>query len=408
MDNLLRQDFLNRTVGTLENLIRDLDGERGETFSENFRREAFRALHTIKGTAQTLGFSASGKLAHELENLLAAADNQTSNQSGDDCKILLAEGLSNLKKSFEKKEFEISAAFLERVGARLLLENAEKSAADTSQIPDEIFSQLTNVEKGALLAALQKKKDVFCLQVNFNLQNFADEFVAFRETLCEKCEIVATLPAATNAPAAIAFRVLLATTEDIKETLVKNSAETIFHFAPRLLSNDAQSVFARLASDGESLAQRLGKQVKLEISASDAEVSPQVLGVIFDALAQLVRNAVDHAIERDGTIKINLRAAEDGFRLTCADDGRGIDLEKLRAKAVEKNLISGDASLTEDETANLIFAPELSTADSVSEISGGGGVLPAAKTAIEKIGGAIAVKSERAKGTTFNIFLPRA
>ena len=103
-----------------------------------------------------------------------------------------------------------------------------------------------------------------------------------------------------------------------------------------------------------------------------------------------------------------MQAKENGWRLTVSDDGRGIDAGKIKLKAIEKNLTTDAAALTEQETINLIFLPEFSTKSEITEISGRGVGLDAVKFAIEKAGGAIAVESRKGEGTTFEIFLPRS
>ena len=129
--------------------------------------------------------------------------------------------------------------------------------------------------------------------------------------------------------------------------------------------------------------------------------------MIFDVLVHLIRNAVDHAVESAGKIKINLGTEENNLRLSVSDDGRGIDSEKIKAKAVEKYLVSAAENLTEQETLDLIFLPEFPTASKLTEISGRGIGLDAVKTAVEARGGKINVKSQSGKGTTFEIYLPK-
>ena len=96
------------------------------------------------------------------------------------------------------------------------------------------------------------------------------------------------------------------------------------------------------------------------------------------------------------------------MHLTFADDGNGVDLAAIRLRAVEKDLISDDDVLSDEQTLELIFAPELSTLETATEISGRGVGLDAVKDTVEKIYGKISVKSRKTLGTTFEIFLPAA
>lgn len=418
--NNLRQDFLKQSIATIENLTARLQNET-ETLSEKMSRDLFRALHTIKGTSQAFGFPASSRLAHELETLLSAVKNQ-SIPARENYKTLFLEGFQCLKKSFEKKDSAAAAAFIEKLQAIVPRENQENLQISQSEIPDAILSQLSKQENAAVNSALKIGKNIACLEIGFDLANFADELPNFRETLADKCEIIAALPSAKfNSGGKIGFQFLIAAPENIEEIekIIENaSAEIIFRSAPKEFSNDLQGVAEQVAAHGKSLARELGKEVGFEISVGKTAISPSSLKIVFDLLLHLVRNAVDHAIEsrderiaenktRRGTIKINFSESENNFYLTVADDGRGIDAKKIRAKALEKNLIANGENLSEQASLDLIFKPEFSTAEKLTNISGRGIGLDAVKDAIEKIGGKVSVKSRKKTGTTFEIFLPK-
>jgi len=391
-----RRQFLLETVETLENLLKDL--QSAERFSDSQRRETFRTLHTIKGTAQTFGFVASSHLAHELENLLSVNENFSD---------LLLEGIALLIGSLTENGFQIPKKFAEKIHAVMPNEAEISNSADhcPSQISSEIFSQLSNQEKNALRSAVNRGRNLFGLEIEFELANFADELISFREILCERGEIIATFPSAKfNTDGKIGFRFLLASSAQPAK-IEKLGAEVFFQSSPNNFSSGVQGILAQIAEHGKAIAKKLDKQIKIETEADDVILSIQKLKLVFDILLHLVRNAVDHAIEREGEIKIDLRAEEKGFRLTVADNGRGIDLESIKAKAVEKNLISADKTLTERDTVNLIFLPEFSTAVKVTQVSGRGIGLDAVKDAIEKAGGKISVETQTGKGTRFEIFL---
>jgi len=418
--NNLQQDFLIQSIAALERLIGQLRVENhAENFSENFARESFRTLHTIKGTSQTFGFPASGTLAHELENLLTGAKNQHLS-AGKDYKSLFLEGVALLKKTFENRNFEIPAAFLEKM--RIVAPRENDSEIFLGETPNEISSQLSEREKNAVNSALRSGKNLFCLEIGFDLAAFAEGLTDFREGLSERCEIIATLPSAKfSAQGKIGFQIFLATSESaekIGETAEKHRAEIIFQAARKDFSNDLAGVAAHVSGHGNTLAKKLGKEIEFIISGSEQEVSPHLLKIVFDALLHLVRNAVDHAIEPPGEridknkrargeIKIQFTSDENNLHLTISDDGRGIDAEKIKAKAIEKNLISNSEILSKQETFNLIFEPELSTAERLTEISGRGVGLDAVKDLVGKAGGKITVDSEKEKGTAFEIRLPR-
>lgn len=395
MENFRRQ-FLHEANETLVKLSHKLQGAK--TIDGSLKLEVFRILHTIKGTAQTFGFADSSRLAHELENLLSV--NKTSLP-------LLIEGVGLLIESLTEKNFEFPVQFSEKI--RLAFPSI-KSEADnfdvfSSQIPEEIFSQLSNQEKKALQSAIRDDKQLFCLEVNFELSKFADELINFRSTLGESGEIIATFPSSKfNLDGEIGFQILFATRE-VLPPLDSFGAEIVFQTSPDNFSG-VSSVLEQAAKHGTEVAKKLDKQIKFKVYAENTDVSAQRLKLIFDVILHLVRNAVDHGIEQVGEININFSNEENGFRLRIADNGRGIELGKVREKAFEKHLISADAVLNEKETLDLIFSPEFSTTSGVTEISGRGIGLDVVKNLIENVGGQISISSSEGKGTTFDIFIP--
>ena len=393
-----RQQFLLESVETLENILQNL--RYAESFPESFKREIFRTLHTVKGTAQTFGFSSSSHLAHELENLLAAGTNFDE---------LFLEGIELLIKSLKQKDFEIPKSFAEKTGARLPSDAQTSDGFNSFEIPGEFISQLSTQEKNSLRSALQNGKNLFCLEVGFGLNNFADELINLREKLNASGEIIATLPSAKFSGGQIGFQILFASAAEISEieqVAEQSAAIIIFTSTRKNYSNDAAGVLAHVVEYGKETANKYGKQIEFEVSADEIKLAPGKLKFIFDVLLHLVRNAVDHAIETTGKITINLKAEENNLRLTVADDGRGIDAEKIKAQAIRKNLIAADTILTEQEMIDLIFLPEFSTKAVVTEISGRGVGLDAVKEATDKVGGKISVKNRSEKGTVFEIFLP--
>ena len=408
MENFRRQ-FLIEAAENLRALAESFQGAK--TVSNSVKRDAFRTLHTVKGTAQTFGFDSSSRLAHELETLLSVTKIGRDLEAGGS-KSLFLEGIELLIESLERKNFRIPASFTEKVH-HLIPATAAQSVSEKFLlgIPDEFFSQLTVQEKNAVRAALEEgAKNLFCFEVSYDTANFADELINFREILNESGEIIATLPGVkSGGDGKIGFRILYASAADapeIRAIAEANSAEIIYNSLSEVFSNDAPGILAQVVEHGKATAEKLGKQIEFEFSADETNLPPDKLKTVFDISLHLVRNAVDHAVEASGKIEISLKDEKNGWRLTVSDDGRGIDLGKIKAKAIKEKLIA-DELLTERETIDLIFLPEFSTKLAVTEISGRGVGLDAVKSAIEKDGGRINVKSRSGKGTTFEIFLPQ-
>ena len=172
--------------------------------------------------------------------------------------------------------------------------------------------------------------------------------------------------------------------------------------------------FKRLVRD---LGRELGKDVLLISEGGETELDKTVIDQLNDPLVHLVRNSIGHGIEspgvrqaigKPGKGRITLSAKHSGANvvLTIADDGAGLDVDRIRAKAVEKGLISEQAELNEREIYALIFEPGFSTALEVSNVSGRGVGMDVVRQAIDALRGSIEVRSEEGKGTTFFIKLP--
>ena len=405
----LHKYFSVETIKKLKSLSENLQSL--ETLSGADKPELFRTLHTVKGSSQTFGFASSSRLAHELENFLVAGDEEFS--ANKEVKNLFAKGIRLLIKSLKEKDFEIPVDFIKKIRAFAPDFSAKPNFLETllPDIPIEISSQLSSQEKKSAASALNSGKTLYGIEINFDSASFAREFKAFREVLSESGEIIATLPSRNSiATGKIGFQIIFAgfmQTAQIRKTIEKNAAELIFDTSPTVFSNDLQGVLAQAVKHGQEIAKKLGKRIEFAVSAENPKLSIEKLKLIFDVLLHLTRNAVDHAIKNEGKIEINLRAEEKGITLSISDDGDGIDLEKVKARAIDKKLISAAQSLNEQEILDLIFLPELSTASELTEISGRGIGLDSVKNAVEKAEGKINVESQSGQGTKFEVFLPR-
>ncbi|KKC46746.1 MULTISPECIES: chemotaxis protein CheA [Paenibacillus] len=179
------------------------------------------------------------------------------------------------------------------------------------------------------------------------------------------------------------------------------------------------SVFNRFPRMVRDLAKNLNKKVDLVIVGADTELDRTVIDEIGDPLVHLLRNSLDHGLETtDGRLEagkpetgtIFLRAYHSGNHvfIEVEEDGRGINSEKVKAKAVENGVLSAQeaARMTQDEINNLIFAPGFSTADTISDISGRGVGLDVVRSKILSLGGNVSVESKAGIGSKFSIQLP--
>lgn len=179
------------------------------------------------------------------------------------------------------------------------------------------------------------------------------------------------------------------------------------------------SVFGKFPRMVHDLGQKVGKQIDVSIQGEKTEMDRSMLEEINDPLIHLVRNSVDHGIESPeerraagkperGKITLTARHEQGRIILTVEDDGGGIDAERLRQSAVQKGLISAEeaASLSDEQSIDLMFMAGLSTAKKVTDISGRGVGLDIVNTNIQRINGSIQVETELGAGTRFQISLP--
>ncbi|MCL6649054.1 MAG: chemotaxis protein CheA [Chloroflexi bacterium] len=182
-----------------------------------------------------------------------------------------------------------------------------------------------------------------------------------------------------------------------------------------------ESVFSRFPRTVRDLARKSGKEVELVIEGQETELDRSVIEQIGDPLLHLLRNAVDHAVEppeerlaagkpRAGRVRLAayLSEGENEIVIQVQDDGRGIDAARLKAKAVERGLLTKEAAerMSEGEAIELIFAAGLSTAERVTDVSGRGVGMDIVRANIEKLNGSITIATQRGVGTTFTIRVP--
>ena len=178
-----------------------------------------------------------------------------------------------------------------------------------------------------------------------------------------------------------------------------------------------KAVFSRMARLVRDLGQQLGKEVRVNISGEHTEIDTTVIEELAEPLIHMVRNAMDHGIEapddreqanktRQGTISIGAEHRGERVVISIADDGCGIDRDRVLAKAVERGVVEPGAALTAEEIDQLIFHPGLSTSEAVSNVSGRGVGMDVVKRNISALGGRVALENRPGAGTRITITLP--
>ncbi len=180
-----------------------------------------------------------------------------------------------------------------------------------------------------------------------------------------------------------------------------------------------KKVFGRFPRVVRDMARSLKKEIRLEMIGEETDLDKNLVEALADPLVHLVRNSVDHGIEmpaerekagkpREGTVVLTAAQEGDHILLTIEDDGRGIDANKIRQKAVEKKIMDAEfaARMTDQEAFNIIFLPGFSTKDEISDISGRGVGMDVVKTRIAQLNGSVEIESTVGKGTRLSVKLP--
>ncbi len=177
------------------------------------------------------------------------------------------------------------------------------------------------------------------------------------------------------------------------------------------------NAWAKLPRIVRDLAQELGKDIELEMHGAETELDRQVLDIIRDPLTHMVRNSADHGLETaeerrkagkpaKGTIRLSAYQESGQIVIEIADDGRGLNLAKIRRRAIDIGLIGEDDHPADTQLYKLIFAPGFSTAEKITSVSGRGVGMDVVKSNIDQIGGTIDLKSVQGRGSTFSIRIP--
>jgi two-component system chemotaxis sensor kinase CheA len=178
-----------------------------------------------------------------------------------------------------------------------------------------------------------------------------------------------------------------------------------------------KSTFQKMARLVRDLSAKAGKKVQLEISGEDTELDKTVIEQIGDPLVHIIRNSVDHGIEpvaeriangkpEYGTIKLNAYYRGGNIIVEISDDGKGLSKSRILKKALDKGIIEENAVLTDNQIYNLIFLPDFSTAEKVTNVSGRGVGMDVVKRNIERLRGKVDINTKEGSGTKLSIKLP--
>ncbi len=275
----------------------------------------------------------------------------------------------------------------------------------------EILVDQKVVQQPLVDAALEKQK-----QIRENKARESQSIRVDAERLDKLIDLIGELVIST---AAVSLRAQQTGDVALQETnaAVISLVEEVRDSALQLRMVPIGTTFSRFQRVVRDVSKELGKDIKLVITGAETEVDKSVVEKIGDPLMHLVRNAMDHGIERadvrvkrgkppQGTLRLNAYHSSGNIVIEVSDDGCGLDRDKILAKAIERGLVQPGATLSDQEVYALIFEAGFSTADQVSSLSGRGVGMDVVKRNISELRGAIHVDSQPGQGTTLRIHLP--
>lgn len=437
MDELLAE-FITESTESLAKLDTELVELEHNPENPEILNSIFRTMHTIKGTCGFIGLPRLEKLAHASESVLVKIRDRVLSVNEDIISIILQsiDGVKHIINNLSETGGEPSGddqVIIDRLNAILdvslgLAERKEESSEkkqsseeidfDAIEVPEtmvEAEKQLnentpqtepTNaVEESGSGEKLNHNDQNQTIRVNINtlenLINTVSELVLTRNQLMQLAGKEEN--PALNMPL---YRLNYVTSE-LQELVMKTRMQPI---------GNAWLKLPRIVRDS---AKELKKKIELELQGAETELDRQVIELIKDPLTHMIRNAMDHGLEmpeqrvalgkpEKGLIRMNAYHAGGHIIVEISDDGRGIDVEKIRSKAIEKGLASAEeaSKLNDTQVYQFIFKSGFSTADQVTNISGRGVGMDVVRTNVEKIGGTIDIKSQKNKGSTFIIKIP--
>jgi two-component system, chemotaxis family, sensor kinase CheA len=407
VDDLTKEFIAESQEGLdrMERCLTELETRPGDT--AQLVGEIFRSVHTIKGTTGFLGFERLEKLAHAGEHLLGSLREGKLAVTSE-----LISGLLRLMDGLRAILTLIEATGSEgtRIGdddtaliAELAALNVERpliAAITGSSSP--VAAQQTAVLPAATatsVAALSDKTLRIDVEVLNRMMNLVGELVLTRNQMLQSGV------EATNFPELA--RRLDSVTADLRETVMQARMQPVGNLFGK---------FPRMVRD---LAQTCGREVRIEFSGQETGLDKSLLEAIKDPLTHAVRNAVDHGIESphvrvmagkpsEGCLKLRAFHQSGSVVIELADDGAGIAIDRVLAKAIERGLVTQEQAeeMTEREALQLIFLPGFSTAAAVTTVSGRGVGMDVVRANVEKVGGSVELESKVGIGTTLRLRVP--
>ena len=402
MDELLA-DFIAETREMLEQSGTELVAWEADPSDTARIDTIFRFVHTVKGNCGFFDFPRLERLSHAAEDALA------------ECRAGRREPDSAL----------VSAvlAIIDRIGAMTdAIEAGEEFAADDddaliaaldgegpTEIQCDVAASAETAKSGESEEAQTKgPRQVVQRSIRLPVDLLDEVMKGVSDMVLARNDLARRLREAGEQPTIDGpFERLSAILADVRTSITRMRMQRLEHLFTSL---------PRLVRD---LSQELGKQVMVDFEGGEVELDREMIEMVRDPLTHIIRNAIDHGVERPvdrlkagkreiGLLRFAARQSGNQISLLVSDDGGGIDTDRLCEKAIAAGIYSQSEikQMSQAQRLQLIFEPGLSTAEEVSAVSGRGVGMDVVRANLERVGGSIAVSSKRGEGTSFHLQLP--
>ena len=407
----LVQDFILETEEIIEALDHDLVELETRKNDLDLLNKIFRGAHTMKGASSFLGFDKMSGVTHHAEEILNKLRKNEISVTAEIMDILL-EFVDATKHIVSDIKNGTDSTDVTDLIKRLKLANEGKLAGTSGRAssgaekPQPAQKNIEQVKKAAVAVEQTIRVDVSRLD---SLMELVGELVLSRNRIGQ---ISGELEKKFEGEFLI--EQLMETTSQIG--LITTELQLAVMKTRMVPIGKVFNKFPRMVRD---LCRDMGKDVDLIISGEETELDKSVVEEIGDPLIHMIRNSVDHGVEKPEVRRkrgkpdkgiVNLSAYHEGNHIVVEikDDGAGMDAEFLKKKAIEKGVITADEAKTMDAEAayGLVFKPGFSTAAKITDVSGRGVGMDVVKTNIEKLNGIINIESEMGHGTRFRLKLP--
>ena len=405
MDELLA-DFVAETREMLEQSGSELVAWEADPSDKARIDTIFRFVHTVKGNCGFFDFPRLAQLSHAAEDALAECRSGRREPDSALVTAVLAviDRISEFTDAIEAGE-DLGEGGDEDLIAALAQDAEVDLQGDvciTGTVPVETERETSDVEAPKAAAKGVQRSIRLPVDLLDEVMKGVSDMVLARNDLARRLRESGEQPG-IDGP----FERLSAILADVRTSITRMRMQRLEHLFSSL---------PRLVRD---LSTELGKQVMVDFEGSEVELDREMIEMVRDPLTHIIRNAIDHGIEKPaerlkggkreiGMLKFVARQSGNQISLVITDDGNGIDVEKVAAKAVANGLYSRSEidRMSVKQKENLIFEPGLSTAETVSAVSGRGVGMDVVRSNIERVGGSIEVSSKPGEGTSFHLQLP--